>query len=97
MNQLNGFTSLFFRRIVKLTFGETIHVVTLLSRSTILKKLDRNIPIIAQCLRFSSNMEWATFLFLTAFRISRVFPRPTKHIFQRMTSYASMYVVMYQR
>ena len=50
--------TIIFVRIVKLTFGDTIHFVTSLSRSTILKKLDPKIPIIAQCLRFPSNIEW---------------------------------------
>ena len=47
--------------IVELTLGETIHIVTLLSRSTILKEIDCNIPIIAHCLHFSSNIVWASF------------------------------------
>ena len=53
-------------QIMKLTFGEAIHVVILLSRSTILKKLGCNLPIITHCLRFSPNIEWATFLSSTA-------------------------------
>ena len=58
--------TIIFGPIVKLTFVETIHIVTLLSSSTILKKIDYNLLNIAHCLHFSSNIEWATFLFLTA-------------------------------
>ena len=58
--------TIIFGQIFKLTFGKAIPHVNLLLSSTIVKKIDYNVPIIAHCLRFSSNIEWARFLFLTA-------------------------------
>ena len=53
--------TIIFGQIVELTFGVTIHVVTLLLRSTILKEIDCILPIIAHCLCFSSNIVWVSF------------------------------------
>ena len=63
---LNITYSIILRQIVELTFGKTFHVVTLLSSSTILMKIDCNSSIITHSLRFTSNIVWVRFLFLTA-------------------------------
>ena len=89
--------TIIFGQIFKLTFGETIHVVTLLSRSTILKKLNRKIPIIAQCLRFASNIESVTFLFLTAQRISQGFCTKLFCTYISTNDFICFNVVIYQR